>query len=306
MTNKKLLQIVAIIAVAAALFTTIMAIGMQKIQKQRAEQTTETPALSTTQPTTAAPTTEAPRVTIDGNRFGDADDTTQPTADPTAGTTEPTSASSGFVIPQSKDTVIKTYVDAVNKLKATPNFTLEKTETLNVQIDEMNPSSMRSLANKIIAGNTKDAPTTYRFVNGSDSASGKSANYVIAPAGKNCALDPTLVTSATATPSADGGCMLKINLGSETQTATELPKKYSGCMDVLTVDSMGLPSAAKIDEMAVYYNYSSITAMLDAQGRLIEMEHRLVVTDATARGSYVMSVTSRMHGDAAALYKITY
>ncbi|MBR3093962.1 MAG: hypothetical protein IKH12_00025, partial [Clostridia bacterium] len=87
MTNKKLLQIVAIIAVAAALFTTIMAIGMQKIQKQRAEQTTETPALSTTQPTTAAPTTEAPRVTIDGNRFGDADDTTQPTADPTAGTT---------------------------------------------------------------------------------------------------------------------------------------------------------------------------------------------------------------------------
>ncbi len=305
MTNKKLLQIVAIIAVAAALFTTIMAIGMHKIQKQRTEQTTEAPALSTTEPVTAAPTTQAPQVTIDGNRFGD-DDTTQPTAAPTSETTEPTSASSGFVVPQSKDTVIKAYVDAVNKLKSTPDFTLEKTETLNVQIDEMNPSSMRSLANKIIAGNSKDSPTTYRFVNGSDSASGKSANFVIAPAGKTCALDPTLVTSATATPSANGGCMLKINLGSETQTVSEMPKKYSGCMDVLTVETMGLPSSARIDEMAVYYNYSSITAMLDSQGRLTEMEHRLVVTDATARGSYVMSVSSRMHGDASALYKITY
>lgn len=306
MTNKKLLQIVAIIAVAAALFTTIMVVGMQKIQKQRAEETTKAPTESVTEPTTQAPTTEVPAVTIDGNRFGDDDGTTQPTSAPTSATTEPTSAPSGFVVPQSKDTVIKAYVDAVNKLKATPNFTLEKTETLNVQIDEMNPSSMRSLANKIIAGNTKDAPTTYRFVNGSDSASGKSANFVIAPAGKTCALDPTLVTSATATPSAGGGCMLKINLGSETQTATELPKKYSGCMDVLTVDSMGLPSSARIDEMAVYYNYSSITAMLDSQGRLTEMEHRLVVTDATASGSYVMSVSSRMHGDASALYKITY
>ena len=100
--------------------------------------------------------------------------------------------------------------------------------------------------------------------------------------------------------------MLKIILGSETQTATEVPKKYSGCMDVLTVDSMGLPSSARIDEMAVYYNYSSITAMLDSQGRLTEMEHRLVVTDATASGSYVMSVSTRTHGDAAALYMITY
>ena len=305
MTNKKLLQIVAIIAVAAALFTTIMVIGMQKIQKQRAETPTELPTLSTTAPTTQS-TTSVPLVTIDGNRFGDTGDTTQPTAAPTSETTESTTVTPGFLIPQDKDAIIKTYVEAVNKLKATPNFTLEKTETLNVQIDEMNPSSMRSLANKIIAGNTKDTPTTYRFVNGSDSTSGKSATYVIAPAGKNASLDPSLVTSATATASSNGGCMLKINLGAETQTESSLPKRYSACMDVLTVDSMGLPSSAKIDEMAVYYNYSSITAMLDSQGRLIEMEHRLVVTDATAKGSYVMSVTSRMHGDAAALYKITY
>ena len=308
MTNKKLLQIVAIFAVAAALFTSILLIGMQKIQKQRAEATTEPPALSTTEPTTTAPTTAVPQVTIDGNRFGDAGDTTQPTAAPTTGTTAPSSSADtqSFTIPQDKNGVIKAYVDAVNKLKATPAFTLEKTETLNVQIDEMNPSSMRSLANKIIAGNTKDAPTTYRFVGGSDSASGKSANYVIAPAGKNASLDPTIVTSATATPSTNGGCMLTINLGAETQTVSAMPQKHSACMDVLTVDAMGLPSSAKIDEMTVNYNNSSITAMLDSQGRLIEMQHRLVVSDATAKGSYVMSVTSRMHGDATALYKITY
>ncbi len=69
---------------------------------------------------------------------------------------------------------------------------------------------------------------------------------------------------------------------------------------------MGLPSAAKIDEMTVQYDNASITATLDKDGRITQMEHHLVVTDATANGSYVMSVTARMHGDAVHQYKITY
>ncbi len=310
MTNKKLLQIAVIVAVAAALFTSILLIGMQKIRQQQTENTTTQPPTVTTEAPTTAPATTVPFVTIDGNRYGDTDDTTQPTTAPITNTTAPASSTNaqgqGFTIPQDKNGVIQAYVNAVNALKTTPNFTLEKTETLNVQIDEMTPSSMRSLADKIIAGNTKNAPTTYRFSGGSDSASGKSATYVIAPAGKNAALDPTIVTSATATPSAGGGCMLTINLGAETQTVSSVPAKHSACMDVLTVEAMGLPSSARINEMTVHYNNSSITALLDSQGRLTEMQHRLVVTDATAEGSYVMSVTTRMHGDATGLYKITY
>ena len=308
MTNKKLLQIVAIVVVAAAVFTTILLVGLQKIKPQ--QQPTTLPAQSTAAPSTTAPTTTeaVPAVTIDGNHFGDDAADTTTTVNPTfpASTTAAPTTAAGLTVPSDKSAVIKTYVNAVNALKGASDFTLEKTSTLNVQIDEMNPSSMRSLANKIIAGNTKNTPETFHFSGGSDAASGKSATYVIAPAGKNAALDPTIVTAATATPTADGGCTLSITLGAETQTLSALPAKYAGVMDVLTVEAMGLPSAAKIDEMTVHYNNSTITATLDSQGRITQMQHKLVVTDATANGSYVVSVTSQMHGDASGQYKITY
>ena len=311
MTNKKLLQIVAVVVVAAALFSTILIIGMKKIEKERDATTTQPPTLSTTAPTTAAPTDTVPAVTIDGNHIGgDFDNTTAaPTQSalpgPDVTTTEaPTTA--GFAVPQGKEAIVKAYLDAVNKLKSTPDFSLERMDTLNVQIDEMNPSSMRSLANKIIAGNTKTSPDVYTFSGGSDAASGKSATYVIAPAGKNASLDPSAVTNATATATADGGCTISLTLGPDTQTLSTPPAKLSGVMDVLSVEAMGLPSSAKIEEMTVHYDNSTITATLDNQGRITSMQHKLVVTDATANGSYVMSVTVQMHGDASAQYKVTY
>ena len=304
MTNKKLLQIVAFVVLAAALFCTILIVGTQKIRKEQA--TTGLPALSTTVPTTA-PTTTVPYVTIDGNRIEGDDTTVAPTQNtaPTQDTT-PATTGAGFTVPQGKNAIIQAYVNAVNKLKSTPDFKLERTDTLNVQIDEMNPSSMRSLANKIIAGNTKTAPDVYTFVGGSDAASGKSATYVIAPAGKNASLAPTSVTSATATATADDGCTISLVLGADTQTLTTPPAKLSGVMDVLSVDAMGLPSSAKLDDMTVHYDNSTITATLDNQGRITAMQHKLIVTDSTANGSYVMSVTVKMHGDASAQYKVTY
>lgn len=303
MTNKKLLQLVAIVVVAAAIFTTILLVGLQKIKPQTAP--SDDPALSTEPATTTAPTTAdtLPAVTIDGNVIVGDTNPTFPTSTTETTTAAPTSA--GFTVPQDKSGVIRTYVNAVNALKETPAFTLQKSQTLNVVIDEMTPSSMRSLANKIIAGNQK-APETFTFSGGSDAASGKSATFVIAPAGKNASLDPTLVTNATATPASDGGCTLNLTLGGDTQTLTSPPAKLGAVMDVLTVDAMGLPSAAKIEEMQVQYGNAAITATLDKDGRITRMEHRLYVTDATANGSYVMSVTARMHGDAVTQYTVTY
>ena len=54
MTNKKLLQIVAVFAVAAVLFCTILIVGMQKIRREQAA--TTAPTLPTSAPTTLAPT----------------------------------------------------------------------------------------------------------------------------------------------------------------------------------------------------------------------------------------------------------
>ena len=303
MTNKKLLQLVAIVVVAAAIFTTILLVGLKKINTRPGPSTDSTlpsePA-STTLPTTSD---TQPAVTIDGNVIGGDTNPTFPTTGTPTTTAAPTSAA--FSVPQDKSSVIRTYVNAVNALKATPAFTLEKSQTLNVVIDEMTPSSMRSLANKIIAGNQK-APETFTFSGGSDASSGKSATFVVAPAGKNASLDPAIVQSATASPAADGGCTLNLTLGADTQTLTAPPAKLGAAMDVLTVESMGLPSTAKIEEMTVQYDNATITATLDKDGRITQMEHHLYVTDATASGSYVMSVTARMHGDAVTEYRITY
>ena len=156
MTNKKLLQLVAIVVVAAAIFTTILLVGLQKIKPQTAP--SDDPALSTEPATTTAPTTAdtLPAVTIDGNVIVGDTNPTFPTSTTETTTAAPTSA--GFTVPQDKSGVIRTYVNAVNALKETPAFTLQKSQTLNVVIDEMTPSSMRSLANKIIAGNQKASP----------------------------------------------------------------------------------------------------------------------------------------------------
>ena len=303
MTNKKLLQLVAIVVVAAAVFTTILLVGLQRIKQETpAPETAAQP--SETQSTTLPTTSETlPAVTIDGNYLAEESNPTFPTTG-TPTTTE-ASTTAALQVPQDKNSVIRTYINAVNALKATPTFTLEKSQTLQVVIDEMTPSSMRSLANKIIDGSQK-APETYSFSGGSDAASGKSATFVIAPAGKNASLDPSTVKSATASPTADGGCTLNLTLDGDTQTLSAPPAKLGACMDVLTVEAMGLPSAAKIDEMTVQYDNASITATLDKDGRITQMEHHLVVADATANGSYVMSVTARMHGDAVHQYKITY
>jgi len=302
MTNKKLLQLAAIVVIGAVIFSTILLVGMRKIKRDTPP--TDAPTLPPTQVSTTAPTTTeaVPAVTIDGNYVESQSNPTFPTSGTTAA---PASTSAALTVPQEKADVIRTYVAAVNALKATPAFTLQKSQTLNVAIDEMTPSSMRALANKIIDGSQK-APETFNFSGGSDAASGKSATFVIAPAGKNAALDPAAVTNAAVTPTADGGCTLTLTLGADTQTLSAPPAKLAACMDVLSVESMGLPSAAKIDEMNVQYDNAAITATLDKDGRIVQMEHRLVVTDATANGSYVMGVTLRMHGDAVTQYKVTY
>lgn len=309
MTNKKLLQLVAIVVVAAAIFTTILLVGLQKI-KPEPEPSTLEPALQTTEPTTTPTTADTvPAVTIDGNHFGDEVNPTFPTTGTTASpTATPTTASTtaSFQAPTDKTGVIRTYVNAVNALKATPSFTLEKAQTLNVVIDEMTPSSMRTLANKIIEGNKQSAPEHFTFSGGSDAASGKSATFVIAPAGKNAALDPVNVTNATVAPTADGGCTLTLNLADDTQTVSAPPAKLNSCMDVLSVETMGLPSAAKVEEMTVHYTGAVITATLDKDGRITQMEHRVNVNDADVSGSYVVSVSAQMHGDCVTRYQVSY
>ena len=83
------------------------------------------------------------------------------------------STAAGIAVPSGKSAIVAAYINAINTLKSTPNFQLVKTETLNIVLDEITPSSVQSIANKIIESNRKTSPENYRFSGGVDAADGE-------------------------------------------------------------------------------------------------------------------------------------
>ena len=313
MTKKRLIQFLIITVVAVWIFSASMLIGMSVIRKNR--QTQPLPTIPTSS-TTAAPTTEAlPAVTIDGNRVdsGNTPQTTTASLFPgsVTNTTLPGQTTTGAQptqasVPSGKTQIVNAYIQAINALKGTPDFTLIKKEDLNVIIDEMTPASVRSMANRIIESNKQTSPVTYRFSGGMDAASGLSPNAVIAPISRSAALNEAIVTAASATPQTGGGYTLHLTLGRETQTMNTPAPNYSGCMQVIQADAMGLPSTARVDDFTVVYDNSTIDATIDSQGRITAMTHHLNVVSGEGNGSLVMAVTAKMHGEHTGTYTITY
>ena len=316
MTRKRLFQIVIVLIAAVWIGSAILAFGVLRARKNQTPATTLPPltttAPSTTAPSTAAPTTTtAPAFTIDGNLYGTTGDSSTtgssvpsgnsfPTAAPTASTT------AGQTVPASKSAVVAAYLNAVNTLKSTPDFSLVKTETLNVVVDDISPSSIRSMADKIIQSNRKTTPENYRFSGGTDAKSGLSPNNVIAPIGRQASLNEADVQSATATPTAGGGYSMHLVFGPDVQTLDTPARAYSGVLQTVNKDTMGLPSAAKVDSFTVNYGGATIDATVDSSGRLVNLVHHITVASSEGHGSLVMSVTTKMHGDHTATYDISY
>lgn len=321
MTRKRLFQILGILIAAVWIACGILAFGVLHARKNQ-PRTTALPPLTTTEPSSTAPTgTTSPFGTTGTSPFGTTQNPTASTTGsslfPTSGTTAspytpagtttaaPTSAP-GITVPSGKSAIVAAYVNAVNTLKSTPNFQLVKTETLNIVLDEITPSSVKSLADKIIESNRKTAPENYRFSGGVDAASGLSPNNVIAPIGTQARLNESGVQSASATPTAGGGYTMHLTFGRDIQTLSNAAPVYSGVFETLNKDTMGLPSTAKVDDFTVTYDNSSIDATVDSAGRLVSMTHHVTVVNSEGHGSLLMSVTTNMHGDYTGKYDISY
>ena len=310
MTRKRLFQIVIVLIAAVWIGSAILAFGVLRTRKNKPQPAT-LPPLTTTAPSTTAPTTTAaPAFTIDGNQYSTTSSSGITDSSVTGGgftaapTTAPTTA--GQTVPSTKGAVVAAYLNAVNTLKSTPDFSLVKNETLNVIVDDISPSSVRSMATKIIESNRKTSPVTYRFSGGTDAASGLSPNNVIAPIGRQATLNEAGVQSATATPTAGGGYSMHLVFGTDVQTMTTPAQTYSGVFQTIDKDSMGLPSAAKVDSFTVNYGGASIDATVDSSGRLVNLTHHVTVSSSEGHGSLVMAVTTKMHGDHTATYDISY
>ncbi|MCM1363995.1 MAG: hypothetical protein NC122_02640 [Faecalibacterium sp.] len=316
MNQKKIFQIIAI-AVAALWIACIVTVISVKVERKRHPDPVTLPDLTTSAPPTAfapattnAPTTEpSAQITIDGNNVV----TSAQVGDPQwlIDQKESEKVSEALAsIPKTKTEIVGAYITAVNNLKEEKRFTLVKTDKLNVAIDEMNPSNIKTIVTTIINNNTKDEPVTYRFANGIDAANtadSKSPNQVIAPYSESASLDESLVKSATAKKvGSNGSYKITIKLGKQNQTLDKAAKGYSTVMQTIAVDEF-MPSNASISKMNITYNNGTIEATIDNEGRLTSIKHFLEVTEATGSGKYLLAnVELKMHGDYTGTYEISY
>ena len=219
MTQKKFLQIAGIVVGAVWIFCITFAIAY-KLQNPSLGTdilVTNPPATTTT---TAYLNTPSPSQPSTNSIFGVSPTTANLQGMTTAGiptTTAPTTQASN--VPQDKGEIINAYINGVNLLKNTQNFSMNKNDTLNVTITDVQmtggaalQSAVMAFANNLIA---PPAPESYTFVGGVDAVTGETPNSTIAPLNTAAQVDINAVTNATASPTADGGYTVTLTIQAE-------------------------------------------------------------------------------------------
>ncbi len=312
MTQKKFLQLACIAVASVWVFCITFAIAYTVRSKSvyKAPVSQQTPittgvvnipsstAPSTTVPTTAfvpdvftAPSTSAPVSEV-------------PTATPSA--TETTTEKSK--VPKEKTDIINAYINGVNLLKQTQNFSMQKNDTLNVVITDVQMTGGNALknavmdfANGLIA---PPEPESYTFIGGYDAATGETPNSTVAPLNKAAQVNYDAVTEATVAPTVDGGYTVSLTLQPETQTMYAEAPNLSTMVEVIDPSAL-LPSGATMTELSINYQPSVIKATFDSQNRIVAMEHKLT-SQGSGSGKMVISVKMTMEGTYTSNYTITY
>ena len=235
-------------------------------------------------------------------------DLTQPTQQGQQPTDAPPQqqSPSGVKIPASKSEAIAAYVNGINTLKQTPNFTCLRVSKLNVTIDKITGGSIvEGVANKVIADN-QIPPTTYTFVNGVDAATGVTPMAILPPPNKQCIINEDYVTSATCTPTADGGYTMTLLLKDEAHIHPNEAANLANIVEVVNTSSL-IPPQANINYIEIYYSGVYVTANFDSQGRLTYAKNYMEVKQMRGSGSMIgFTMTVEGQGDFYGEYSITY
>ena len=308
MTQKKFLQIAGIVVGAVWIFCITFAIAY-KLQNPSLGTdilVTNPPATTTT---TAYVNTPSPSQPSTNSIFGVSPTTANLQGMTTAGiptTTAPTTQASN--VPQDKGEIINAYINGVNLLKNTQNFSMNKNDTLNVTITDVQmtggaalQSAVMAFANNLIA---PPAPESYTFVGGVDAVTGETPNSTIAPLNTAAQVDINAVTNATASPTADGGYTVTLTIQAESQNLYTPAPNLSTMVEIIDVQTL-LPSGATLSESTVNYQPSTVSATFDSQNRIVAMEHRLA-SQGGGTGKMIVEVTMQMEGTYTSNYTITY
>ncbi len=325
MNQKKIIQIAVIAVVGVWIFCMSTLLSVTLGRKMIAAQTTAAPmATVPTQPSTTAPTTTEPpsttRLPVGGNIvMADVS-----VADPewyveeqesikvsqvidevnknntTQKTTKPKSN-----VPSGKTEIIKTYVNAVNKLKSSTDFSLYKDDKLNLTIDKMPAESIAKSMAESLMQQVQKKPITYNFVGGTDSESGKTPNEAIAPLNVSASVEESAVTSAVASATGDGGYKITLLMIPEVQTYTTPAKNHSTMVEVVDIVPY-IPKGLTVKTLDMSYTDTKIEAIFDKDGRITSMVHYLKVEKAVANVNFIIDVEVIVHGDFTSNYTFSY
>lgn len=323
MNNKKIIQLLITVIAAVWVFCIVFMISYKAESAKQSKNTTTAPILTNPTTTSEAPTSttqySVPSITIDGNNVTVSADVDKPqwlideeeskkAAEESKKASEAaknTTTTKSYV-PSGKEEIISEYIKAVNKLKNTETFTVTKTNTMHSSIDDITGgSTIKQVAEKVIAQNNPNGTTTYNFKNGMDNTTGYSPNQIIAPKDTAAALDAQYVKSATATEGKNGTYNVKIELQNSTQTL-DTTASIASVMDIIDFDSLGLTSTMTITSLSVNYFNAYIEAVIDKNGNILSMTH---YTDCEGSGEGKVTfvpASMSMHGDYSATYTISY
>ncbi len=211
-------------------------------------------------------------------------------------------------VPKEKADIINAYINGVNQLKNTQDFSMQKNDTLNVRITDVQMTGGNTLKNAVMEfanGLTSPPPPeSYTFIGGYDAATGETPNSTIAPLNKAAQVNYDAVTDASATATADGGYTVSLTLQPETQTMHAAAPNLSTMVEVIDPSTL-LPDGATMTELSINYQPTTVKATFDSQDRIISIEHKLI-SQGSGSGKMIISVKMAMEGTYTSNYTITY
>lgn len=324
MNQKKIIQLAVITVIGVWIFCMSTFISVTMGRRMLASQTTAPVVTVPAVPSTTAPTTtEAPsttRLPVGGNIVMadvsvedpewyveeqesikvsqiidevNKNNTTQKTTKPKSN------------VPSGKSAIIKTYVNGINKLKSSTDFSLYKDDKLNLAIDKMPAESIAKSMAESLMQQVQKKPITYNFVGGVDSGTGLTPNQAIAPLNVSAAVDEGAVTSAVAAATGDGGYKITLLMAPELQTYTVPAKNHSTMVEVVDIVPY-IPKGLTVKTLDMSYTDTKIEAVFDKDGRITSMVHFLKVERAVANVNFIIDVEVIVHGDFTSNYTFSY
>lgn len=308
-------QVKAIICVVLAVWFFFMGFEIGSFNEKRKtenEVPQTTASVAQTQPnTTAQPATE-PETTAEETTASSSEETTKKKDDEQQETTKKSSSEKKDPSQMSNVEILAAVTSAMKKLENEQNFTAERTEKVEVILDDLSVSSLKSIVNRIIQGLAGDETSSITFTNGlgsgkdgKDDVTDVKVFDVIPPSG-GFKLSLTGIQSAKASKSGDS-TTYEIVLVEENTTFTQpVPQHNSSAFSYLDLTSLDLKGLATITDANMHYPGTTITVTTDGQGRITNIHYVMPMDGNGSARALGMNGSATFHGSDDENWTITY